>query len=301
MKFLKRLFTFLIVAAILCSTALGQPAGLRSAIDGILRRASGHIGIAIIGPGTGDTLTFNGNDRFPMQSVFKFPLALAVLDRVDQGTFSLDQRIHLTKDQLTPNTWSPLRDKYPEANVDVTLNELLSYTVSKSDNNGCDILFGLIGGPGVVNRYIHAQGGQDISIVATEAEMHKDWSVQFRNWSSPSAMALLLQKFWNGDILSRTSTAYLRKLMTGTTTGPNKLKGLLPAEAVVAHKTGYSGTDSKGTTAATNDVGVVIFPDGRYFIIAVFVSNSSADEKTNDAVIAQIARAAWDAFSGASH
>ena len=301
MKSLRWIFAFFSLAGLFFSPVSAQPAGLRDTIDGILRNASGHIGVAIIGPGAADTLTFNGNDRFPMQSVFKFPLALAVLDRVDKGILSLDQRIHLTKEQLAPNTWSPLRDKYPKADVDVTLDELLSYTVSRSDNNGCDILFGLIGGPYVVNRYIHAQGIQDISIVATEAAMHKDWSVQFRNWSSPSAMARLLQKFWKGNILSKTSTEYLRKLMIKSTTGPNKLRGGLPEKTVLAHKSGYSGVNDKGITAATNDVGVVVLPGGKHFIIAVFVSNSSADEKTNDAVTARIGRAAWDAFSIPSH
>ncbi len=64
-------------------------------------------------------------------------------------------------------------------------------------------------------------------------------------------------------------------LMTETTTGTKRIKGLLPNGTVVAHKTGTSAT-VKGVTAATNDVGLVTLPNGRHLAIAVFVSDSTA-------------------------
>ena len=81
--------------------------------------------------------------------------------------------------------------------------------------------------------------------------------------------------------------------MTESTTFPARIKGLLPASTVVAHKTGSSGTRN-GLTAATNDIGIVTLPDGRHMAIAVFVSDSKADDATRDAVIAKIARLAWE-------
>jgi beta-lactamase class A len=181
--------------------------------------ASGKVGVAIIGENH-DTLTINGSDKFPMQSVFKFPLALAILNQVDKGIFSLEQKIHLSKDDLLPDTWSPLRDKYPDGDVDITLDELLTATVSRSDNNGCDKMFRLIGGTEKVEQYIHGLGIKDISIVATEAEMHKDWNIQYRDFSSPAAMAQLLYKFFYGKILTEKSREYLFKIMVKTTVNP---------------------------------------------------------------------------------
>jgi CubicO group peptidase (beta-lactamase class C family) len=61
-----------------------------------------------------------------MQSVFKVPLALATLHLVEQGKLSLDHPVRfLASDRILPNTYSPLQDKYPEANVDIPLQELL--------------------------------------------------------------------------------------------------------------------------------------------------------------------------------
>jgi beta-lactamase class A len=83
--------------------------------------------------------------------------------------------------------------------------------------------------------------------------------------------------------------------MRETPTGPKRLKGLLPNTAVVAHKTGTSGT-AGGISAATNDIGLVTLPNGRQVAIAVFVSDSPADLATRETVIAQIAKAIWDSW-----
>src|SRR5207253_8196592 len=95
---------------------------------------------------------------------------------------------------------------------------------------------------------------------------------------------------------SETSQSRVLKSMTEATPGPNRLKGLLPAGTIVAHKTGTSGTEN-GVTAATNDIGIITLPNGRHFAIAVFVSDSPVDEATREGVIAKIAKAVWDKWS----
>jgi beta-lactamase class A len=85
------------------------------------------------------------------------------------------------------------------------------------------------------------------------------------------------------------------KVLTESTPGAKRLKGLLPAGTAVAHKTGTSGTQG-GLTAATNDIGLLTLPNGKHVAIAVFVSDSPTDEATREAVIAKIARAVWDAW-----
>ncbi len=277
--------------------AFGQLDSLRIGLDRIVGSAEGNIGVAVLGLENDDTLTINGNGRFPMQSVYKFPLALAILDQIDKGNLSLDQQISLKKEDLLPETWSPLRDKYPNGNINITLDELLTYTVSESDNIGCDILFRLIGGTNIVDQYVHNLGIANIAIAATEEEMAKDWEVQYRNWSSPAAMGQLLHMFYRGKILSKKSEDYLMLLMEKTTTYPNRIKGLLPKGTIVAHKTGTSGTNSNGSVAATNDVGIVTLPNGTHFIVVIYLSNSTAEEKARDRIIANIAKIAWDYFS----
>ncbi|HAP36284.1 MAG TPA: hypothetical protein DCQ28_10200 [Bacteroidetes bacterium] len=126
--------------------------------------------------------------------------------------------------------------------------------------------------------------------------MHTDWNIQYRNYSSPYAMAKLLAKFYRDSILFQKSREYLWNVMVKTTTGAKRLKGKLPEGTIVGHKTGSSGTNENGLTAATNDVGIVILPNKMPIAIVVFVSDSNAKEIIREEIIADIAKAVWDAY-----
>ncbi len=274
-----------------------QQNSLRDQITEIAKTSKGIVGVSILGIESRDTMSYNSKDRLVMHSVMKFPIALTVLHLVDSGKINLEMLLHITKKDLPKNTYSPLRDKYPKGDVDVSFGELLRYMVSLSDNNACDILLSVLGGTKPVQDYILRQGVRGIAVNASEADMAASWEVQYTNWCKPYEMTKLLDLFYQGKILSKTNTDFLYKLMTETTTGPNRLKGLLPAGTVVAHKTGTSGTNAQGLTPATNDVGIITLPNGKHLAISIFVCNSTDDEATRDAIIAKISKAAYDFYN----
>ena len=296
-NFSKFFLVSLTLSLVLQNLAFAQLANLKHDIETISEEAKGIVGVGIMDLKTGEKILLNEDHQFPMQSVFKFPLGMAVMDQVDKGKLSLNQKIHVSKKDLNPKTWSPLQKKYPEGDVDVTIEDLLKYTLSQSDNNGCDILFRLVGGPVQVDKYVKGLGVKEMNIVATEEEMSKSWDVQYTNWCRPSGMLKLLDVFYKSHKLSKNSTGFLMKLLTETTTGPNRMKGLLPAKAVVAHKTGTSGTNAAGILAAANDAGIMILPNGKPIAVVVYVSETRVDEKTRDGIIAKITKAAWDYYS----
>lgn len=272
----------------------GQVHTLQQKLETIIKDKTADVGVSVLYLENKKSVAINGNRHYPMQSVYKFHLALAVLHQVDKGHLGLNQQIFIKKSDLLPDTWSPLRDKYPGGNVSLPLAEIIKFSVSWSDNNACDILFRLLGGPAKVHRYIAGLGIKDCSIVATEEEMHKDENVQFRNWSTANAVNALLAKFCTGKVLKKNTTAFLMKVMEETTTGTDKIKGLLPRQTVVAHKTGSSGMNNKGITTASNDVGIVTLKNGKKMLISVFVSMSKEPEKVNDRIIAELAKTAWE-------
>jgi beta-lactamase class A len=130
---------------------------LRRDIETILSSKRAKVGVSIIGDNGKDTLSVNGSHHFPMQSVFKFHIALTVLSQIEQGKFSLDQLIKINENELLPDLYSPLREKYPKG-ASLKISEILEYTVSQSDNVGCDVLLRLIGGPQAVEDFILKKG-----------------------------------------------------------------------------------------------------------------------------------------------
>ena len=141
------------VLALTTQVSFAQSSVLRPQIAEIAKSAHGIVGVSVLGLEDRDTVNYNKNARLVMESVLKLPLAMAVLHLVDSGVLKLDETIHIKKKDL-PKTYSPLRDKYPDGDVDVSISDLLSYTVSLSDNDACDILIDKLGGVDQVNYYL---------------------------------------------------------------------------------------------------------------------------------------------------
>jgi beta-lactamase class A len=272
---------------------------LRRDIETILSTKRAKVGVSIIGDNEKDTLSLNGDHHFPMQSVFKFHIALTVLSQIEQGKFSLNQFIKINENELLLGLYSPLREKYPKG-VSLKISEILEYTVSQSDNVGCDVLLRLIGGPQAVENFVLEKGFKDFSVKINEEVMQSNWDLQFKNWTTPKTANQLLAYFYNNDkkILSTEHHNFVWTMMKETQTGQNRLKGLLPKRTVVAHKTGSSGTNKEGITAAVNDIGIVFLPNGRHYFISVFVTDSKEDLAANEKIIADISKVTRDYFKG---
>lgn len=279
--------------AALAGTAFAQTA-LQGHIRAIAADAHGKVAVACSLPGTSLNCDLDAHAHPPMQSVFKLPLAVTVLHLVENGKFSLDQAVRfLASDRILPHTHSPLQDKYPSAEVDVPLRELLRLAVSESDNVAADIILRVIGGPEVVNGYIKAIGVDGFHLEDDERGLSRDVQTQYRNWFEPAGAVQLLRRISDNSPLTPEHTHMLLKWMQDTSSGLQRIKGELPSGTVVMHRTGTSGTVG-GVTYATNDIGLITLPDGRRLAIAIFVTNSTADDATRDAVIARIAKAAYE-------
>ncbi|HKC63116.1 MAG TPA: class A beta-lactamase, subclass A2 [Pyrinomonadaceae bacterium] len=277
------------------------PDNLRGQIEKISVDAQGRVGASVLLLETVEAVSFNGDQKFPMQSVYKFPIGMAVLNQVDNGKLKLDQKVRVEKSDLVPaKVYSSIRDKYPQGGVELSVRELLRYMIVESDGTACDVLLRVVGGAERVNDYLKGLGVTGVVVATTEKEMAQGGDVQYRNWATPDAALGLLRAFYEGRGLSAASRALLLQLMTDVVTGPHRIKGQLPAGTVVAHKTGTSNTVD-GLTRATNDIGIITLPDGRHLIVAIFVSDSKAAEDVREGVIARIARAAYDWATRAVH
>jgi len=304
---------------------LKRDAELEKKFAEIAKEARGKVGVAAVVLETGDAALLNADDHYAMQSVYKLPISMAVMDQVRQDKLDLDEQIGVTKeDFVLPGQVSPLRDKNPNGGV-FTIRELIRLALVESDGSASDVLMRVVGGPSVVQDYLTQIGINDMKIVNTEKEFAQNWDNQYQNWTTPVAAVELcrfqIQAMWDSiaadgakpeptvpdEIKNKTvrltkftetslNALELHRFMTDAVTGPKRLKGLLPKDTTVAHKTGTSGNRS-GITAATNDIGIIYLPNGKHLAVAVFVADSPADDKTRDSVIARIAKAAWDRWN----
>jgi beta-lactamase class A len=296
--------SLVLLLAVAPSTAFTQTL-LQAKVAAIANDARGTVSVACLLPDTTLNCDLHPHNHSPMQSMFKYPLALTVLHLADTGKlFSgqrprepvhviLDRKVRFLPEDRIPGAYSPLQVRYPNANVDVTLRELIQLAAGQSDNGATETLLRIIGGPAVVQRYIHSLGITGFQLIDTERDLDRDESFQYRDWIEPAAAVQLLQSLVHNPPIPPEANAFLVETLTVSVTGPGRLRAGLPAGTPLAHKTGSSGIHG-GITAATNDMGLITLPDGRKLAIAVLVTDSRADEATRDGVIARIGRAAYD-------
>jgi beta-lactamase class A len=226
----------------------------------------GEYGIAALDLTSGAMVSFNGDEPFPMASTMKIAVAAAYLAEVDAGRRSLDETI-----------------------AGISASRLLDSMITRSDNRATDLLMISLGGPAVVDRWLHAHQLTGIRVDRTIAQLLHDRRDlrDIRDSSTPTAMLGLLRLIDSGDALSPASRSLLLDMMRRCATGSNRIRGLLPAGVRVENKTGT-------LNGYTGDVGFLTLPDGRRIAVVFFARGGS----NRPAVISTAARAVYDAFGG---
>lgn len=263
------------------------------------QKSDAVIGVAAIHLESGRRLSVRGTERFPMGSVYKFPIAMAMLRRVDRGELSLSQQVTIEPKDFAPG-WSPLREQAGGKAITLNVAQLLRHMVSISDNTASDTLLRLAGGPRAVSARMVELGFGELRVDRSETQMAADlskpngkanYAIDVRDTATPEDMAALLFAFWRGrDGLSKDNHALLVTLMTETVTGARRIKSAVPKGATVAHKTGTM----PGTA---NDVAVITTPDGaNHIAIAIFTKGASSKNETCEDDIAAVAKKVYEAL-----
>ena len=299
---------------------------LTARLEQIVRTSPGDVGVTLTHVESGAHLSIHGDQRFPMASVYKLPIAVEALAQVGEGKLELSRAITLGPNDI--RACCTLSRRYPRGGVTLTLGDLIELMMIESDNSAVDAVLKLVGGPAVVERRLRAQGFKDININRYDAQIslemtgvrevvaESDWTLELqrrlisavtpadlrdararyttsdpRDTTTPDDMAALLVRLQRGDLLPWPYGEQLIDRMSHAKTGPRRLKGRLPPDTIVAHKTGT-------TDVVINDVGIITLPEGGgHLVVAVFVKNGGHQWAMQHA-IAEVAAASYEAFTG---
>ena len=281
------------------AVAQNQPGAIEQELEQRLKticdRAQGKVSLAVVHIESGKTISINGKSQLPLYSVFKLPVAIAVLKDVEENRLRLDHTIHVTPAEIVPGT--PGNTAIWRKPVDFPVEKVIEFSISRSDNTSAEKLLQLVGGTSKVTERMRSLGFQNIAILSTVAEYVK--TRQNPNIGSAEDLANLLAQLHQGKILQPSHTKLLIGFMERSNIGLHRLRGDLPKGTLVADKTG-SGEKSEVTKVAkaTNDVGIITLPSGRgHLAMAVLVSESTLPDAAQEKVIAELARAAYDTYS----
>ena len=255
----------------------------------------GKVSVAVVHVETGKSATVDASNELPLFSVFKLPLAITILKRIEDGSLKLDQNVHIGPDELMVGTRA--NSQRWQNPVDFTIKQLLEFSIIESDNTSSEKLLQLVGGPQAVTERMLSFDLQQINIKTTI----KDYVATRSNPNTGSAAGLvkLLSKLQNGELLQPAQTDLVIGMMERAKTGLHRLRGNLPQGTKVADKTGSGDPNPKTNFAiSTNDVGLITLPNGRgHLAMAVLLHESTLTDEAQEKLIADLARAAFDAYS----
>lgn len=253
-------------------------------------KARGTVGVSIVHVESGRRATVNAQQLLPLQSVFKLPLAVGVLRRVQTGEMSLERALTVRAEDRAPGVVANEK-KWAQLPRDVSIRQLLEDSLVDSDNTSSDKLLDSIGGPAALTRQMQSLGLDGIFVRAPTQAMGP--SGELPNEATAEALAQLLVSLSRGELLEASQRRLLWDLMGRARTGERRIRAGLPPGTQVLEKT---GTGAKGRV--TNDVGLVTLPgDAGHLAIAVLIAGSELPTRAQEDVIAEIARAAFDTFA----
>jgi len=302
---------------------------LEAQLRAIMSRAPARYGVVAKHLGNGAIARVNPDERIPLLSVVKLPVAIVVLDGVDQGRWALSTPITLLPHDMHPR--GVLGDRYPRGGGPVSLYKLLRLMIMFSDNSAADALMRLVGGPPAVTAWLERHEIHDLRVDRSERDLGNDWygltpgidtlgsseeirelraqvpeavhdsaaramQIDPRDTGTAASCVHLLERLWRGSLLSEAMTDTLQSVLARCKTAPDRLPALLPKSTPVARKTGTGGT-SRGVTVAINDVGVIRLPNGDDVAIAVLIGESRGSMGRAEKLIARVARTVFDAWS----
>lgn len=296
---------------------------LQAEVARLARISDGVVGMSALHVESNRRFAFHGEDRFPMASSYKVPIAVQLLSRVDRGELRLDQMVTIEPHDLHPGS-GMINALLNKPGVALSLRNLLELMLLISDNSATDIVLRLAGGPQAVTAKMREINIPGIDVSRPTANLIADWdgaslplenkwtpelfkkafdavtpeqrqqahdrfNQDSRDTSQPNAMAALLEKIYHRQLHQPATADLLLDILNRCQTGDARIKGMLPPGTEVAHKTGSIG----GTV---NDVGILTLPDNAgHVVLALFVKQGSKSE-VSERAIAQISRAVYDYF-----
>jgi beta-lactamase class A len=258
---------------------------------------------------SGRQVGVGANTPVPTSSVHKLCLLVTVHRRAAAGLLDLTEQVECPASGRTggPTGLSAMLDP-----VRMSLRDLAYLMISISDNAAADLLYERIG-VDTVNQTMRELGLSNTTAVQRVGELFATISEDLgptgpqaltdpgvvarlraldptrTNRSTPRDMTRLLTAIWQDEACPAEHCAALRRIL-GLQVWPHRLASGFPFDDV--HVSGKTGS----LPTVRNEVGVIEYPDGGRYAVAVFTraASTATTLPSADAVIGTAARIAVD-------
>ncbi|CAN7442260.1 class A beta-lactamase [Variovorax sp. LjRoot290] len=281
----RRQFTstlFVSLAAASLGVRAEGASNLSKQLADIEKASGGRLGVGVLDTATGRRAGHREDERFPLNSTFKFLAAALVLARVDRRKEQLERRVVIRPRDLV--TYSPVTEKHVGAGG-MTVAGLCEATMTLSDNTAGNLLLASFGGAPGLTAFMRSIGDTNTRLDRTEPALNEGRPGDPRDTTTPAAMTRSMQKILLGDVLSPASRAQLLQWLDANKTGDERIRAGVPADWKVGDKTG-SGENG------ANDVAILRPPGRAPILLSVYLTQTRAPAAVRNRALASVAAVA---------
>ncbi|MFI8169507.1 class A beta-lactamase [Streptomyces sp. NPDC085931] len=255
--------------------------GVTARLRELEREHTARLGVYARNLRTGRTVAYRSDERFPMASVFKTLAAAAVLRDLDRDGEFLARRIRYSQDYVTRSGYSPVTERHVATGM--TVGELCDATIRFSDNTAGNLLLKELGGPTAITRFARSVGDGVTRLDRWEPELNSAEPWRLTDTTTPRAIGRTYARLVVGDALAPRDRARLTDWLLRNTTSAEKFRKALPADWLIADKTGG------GRYGGNHDVGVTWPPDGPPIVMSVLTTQPEEDAPADNPLVARTA------------
>ena len=224
-----------------------------------------RVGVFAIEPKTGRYVDIASKEAFASASIIKLPILVSLLQAIDLQALKPSQQLTIKKELVTGGSgflqWRPIGTK-------VSLQEATKLMIVYSDNTATNMIIDVLGGKEKLNADFKNWGLKQTKICNWLADLPGT------NKTSPYDLVCLLSRIDRGELVSKTSRAWMYDLMAHARVQTLLKPGLGPG-ARLAHKTGDIGS-------MVGDCGIVTTSDGNKYFVAMQVERPHNDLRANE-------------------
>ncbi|HKW78375.1 MAG TPA: serine hydrolase [Candidatus Limnocylindria bacterium] len=286
----------------------GLAADLAARIDPLAAKTGGVVGLSVTQLAGGAHFGLREDELFPLASLVKAPILVALFDGVRAGSIDLEERVTYRRALRVPGS-GVLQDL--DDGLAPTVRDLAMLMITVSDNTSADLLLERVGKDGV-ERAMDAIGCSSVRVPFSIMELFEELTdspgadyetlqrllrasagsggraivAETGVRGTPRDMCRLFELLESRAILDEASCAAVLDILKRTKTD-TRIPALLPKGTIVAHKTGTI----RGVRC---DAGIVYAPNGPY-AIAIMSKGVRSDLRV-DLALAEISLAVYEAL-----
>lgn len=196
------LFLFLVLPSLVVAQKADNK--LQQQLASVIRPFHGNVGLFVKNLRTGKTVAINADTIFPTASMVKIPILIGVMDKINKDELKIHQEIVYHDSLLYPGVDILGSFKNGEK---IELGKMMMLMMTMSDNTASRYLQMFAGTGTSINAILDSMGFEATRVNSKTTGREAAWKKYGWGQTTPREMASLLEKIYNGQVISPAASA----------------------------------------------------------------------------------------------